>query len=115
VTIGRSTADTDVDIDLRKEGRANMISRRQATIKMDVDGTFTLGNIGKSSISMNGNSVAPGQVVALGSSSLIEIRGINFMFEINDRYARQYMNNIIKKSHSKTTTFEWSPEDEPRR
>ncbi|GJZ60282.1 SMAD/FHA domain, microspherule protein domain protein [Tanacetum coccineum] len=91
VTIGRSTADTDVDIDLRKEGRANMISRRQvelsnafdilpltcclsnqATIKMDVDGTFTLGNIGKSSISMNGNSVAPGQVVALGSSSLIE-------------------------------------------
>nr|GEX46168.1 SMAD/FHA domain, microspherule protein domain protein [Tanacetum cinerariifolium] len=115
VTIGRSTADTEVDIDLRKEDRANMISRRQATIKMDVDGTFTLRNIGKSSISMNGNSVAPGQVVALGSSSLIEIRGINFMFEINDRYVRQYMNNIIKKSHGKTTTFEWSPEGEPRR
>ena len=29
VTIGRSTDDTEVDIDLRKEGRANKISRRQ--------------------------------------------------------------------------------------
>ncbi|GJX28577.1 hypothetical protein Tco_0236656 [Tanacetum coccineum] len=44
-----------------------------ATIKMDVDETFTLTNIGKSSVSMNGNLVVPEQVAALGSSSLIEL------------------------------------------
>lgn len=32
VTIGRSTDDTDVDIDLRKESHANMISRQQVTM-----------------------------------------------------------------------------------
>ncbi|GJS55290.1 hypothetical protein Tco_0628652 [Tanacetum coccineum] len=41
---------------------------------MDVDGTFTLTNIGKSSVSMNGNLVAPEQVAALGSIGLIEVR-----------------------------------------
>ena len=36
VTIGRSTDDTDVDIDLRKEGRANMISRLQVTQSLKI-------------------------------------------------------------------------------
>ncbi|KAI3669522.1 hypothetical protein L6452_40758 [Arctium lappa] len=113
VTIGRSTDDTDVDIDLRKEGRANMISRRQATIKMETDGSFTLKNLGKSSISLNGNSIAHGQVAALSSSCLIEIRGMCFMFEINDKYVRRYLDDIIKKSQGKCKTFDWTPEGEP--
>lgn len=32
VLLGRSTDDVDVDIDLRKEGRANKISRRQVRL-----------------------------------------------------------------------------------
>ncbi|XP_076955487.1 uncharacterized protein LOC143630321 [Bidens hawaiensis] len=93
VTIGRSTDDTEVDIDLRKEGRANKISRRQAIIKMDTDGSFTLKNLGASSISINGKTVAHGQVVALASSCLIEIRGMSFVFEINDKYVRRFLDN----------------------
>lgn len=45
----------------------------QATIKMETDGSFFLKNIGKSSISINGNSIAHGQVAALSSSCLIEV------------------------------------------
>ncbi|KAI7736622.1 hypothetical protein M8C21_025707 [Ambrosia artemisiifolia] len=93
VTIGRSTDDTEVDIDLRKEGRANKISRRQAIIKMDADGSFSLKNLGASSISINGKTVAHGQAVALASSCLIEIRGMSFVFEINDKYVRRFLEN----------------------
>ncbi|KAJ9540943.1 hypothetical protein OSB04_027449 [Centaurea solstitialis] len=96
VTIGRSTDDTEVDIDLRKEGRANKISRRQATIKMEADGSFSLKNLGASSISLNGKNVAHGQAVALGSSCLIEIRGMCFVFEINEKYVRRFLDSQAK-------------------
>ncbi|KAI7737317.1 hypothetical protein M8C21_031415 [Ambrosia artemisiifolia] len=108
VTIGRSTDDCEVDIDLRKESRANMISRQQAIIKMETDGTFTLKNIGKGSILVNGESIAHWQVAALGSRCLIQIRGMDFMFDINDRYIRWYLDDIMKKPQGKFTTFEWS-------
>ncbi|XP_076886283.1 uncharacterized protein LOC143536097 [Bidens hawaiensis] len=108
VTIGRSTDDTEVDIDLRKETHANMISRQQATIKMENNGTFTLKNIGKGLILMSGISVAHGQVAALGSSCLLQIKGMDFVFEMNDRYVRWYLDNIVKKTQGKFTTFEWS-------
>ncbi|KAL4577688.1 hypothetical protein LXL04_013799 [Taraxacum kok-saghyz] len=91
VTIGRSTDDTEVDIDLRKEGRANKISRRQAIIKMETDGSFSLKNLGASSISLNGKEVAHGQLVALSSTCLIEIRGMSFVFEINEKYVRRML------------------------
>nr|XP_043635017.1 uncharacterized protein LOC122606117 [Erigeron canadensis] len=90
VTVGRSTDDTEVDIDLRKEGRANKISRRQAIIKMETNG-FSLKNLGANTISLNGKEVAHGQMVALPSSCLIEIRGMCFVFEINDKYVRQFL------------------------
>ncbi|KAI3808417.1 hypothetical protein L1987_24368 [Smallanthus sonchifolius] len=93
VTIGRSTDDTEVDIDLRKEGRANKISRRQAIIKMETDGSFSLKNLGASSVSLNGKEVAHGQVVALPSSSSIEIREMSFVFEVNDKYVRRFLGN----------------------
>ncbi|KAI7747441.1 hypothetical protein M8C21_000142 [Ambrosia artemisiifolia] len=93
VIIGRSTDDTEVDIDLRKEGRANKISRRQAIIKMETDGSFSLKNLGATSISLSGEKVAHGEVVALASSSLIEIRGMCFVFDINDKYVRRFLGN----------------------
>ncbi|KAK3032306.1 hypothetical protein RJ639_036263 [Escallonia herrerae] len=105
VMLGRSTDDTDVDIDLRKEGRANQISRRQAMIKMGTDGSFSLKNLGKSSISVNGKAVATGNLLGLSSSCLIEIRGMSFVFEINHRYVRQYVDSISKK-HQVCMTFE---------
>ncbi|KAL8477798.1 hypothetical protein ACS0TY_029916 [Phlomoides rotata] len=73
VLLGRSTDDVIVDIDLRKEGRANKISRRQAIIKMEADGSFVLKNLGKSSVCVNGEPVGSGQLLTLSSSCLIEV------------------------------------------
>ncbi|KAF3440756.1 hypothetical protein FNV43_RR19042 [Rhamnella rubrinervis] len=72
VILGRATEENEVDIDLAKEGHANKISRRQALIKMEGDGSFFLKNIGKSSIFLNGKEVASGQLLSLCSNSLIE-------------------------------------------
>ncbi|KAI8541196.1 hypothetical protein RHMOL_Rhmol08G0043200 [Rhododendron molle] len=107
VILGRSTEEIDVDIDLGKEGRANKISRRQALIKMETDGSFFLKNLGKTSISVNGKAVATGQSLGLTSSCLIEIRGMSFIFEMNHKCVRRCLDNIAKKSQ--LTKFEWSP------
>lgn len=112
VVLGRSTDDFDVDIDLRKEGRANRISRRQAIVKMEANGSFYLKNLGKSLISVNGKLVATGQLICLGTSCLIEIRGMSFLFEINQKYVRQYINSMSRNIKGKNSKFDWSPEEE---
>ncbi|KAK4417382.1 Microspherule protein 1 [Sesamum alatum] len=109
VLLGRSTDDVDVDIDLRKEGRANKISRRQAIIKMEADGSFFIRNLGKSSLSVNGTTVATGQLLNLTSSCLIEIKGMSFVFEINQGYVRKHLGSFCLKNKGKT---DWSAEDE---
>ncbi|KAM1156276.1 hypothetical protein ACFX2B_026802 [Malus domestica] len=113
VIIGRSTEDNEVDIDLGKEGRHKKISRRQALIKMEGDGSFSLKNLGKSSIFLNGEEVASGQRVSLSSSNLIEIRDMYFNLETNHKSARQYLGRIGQQSEDKHTKFEWSPERGP--
>ena len=40
---------------------------------MEKDGSFSLKNLGKSSIFLNGKEVSTGQLMSLGSSSLIEV------------------------------------------
>ncbi|KAK1357980.1 Microspherule protein [Heracleum sosnowskyi] len=99
VLLGRSTGDVDVDIDLRKEGRANKISRRQATIKMETNGSFFLKNLGKSSISVNGKAVGSEQSMHLSSSCLIEIKGMSFVFEINHKYVRRYLDTVMEEAN----------------
>ncbi|XP_010649084.1 uncharacterized protein LOC100266115 isoform X3 [Vitis vinifera] len=113
VILGRATNEIDVDIDLSKEGRANKISRRQAIIRMQGDGSFLLKNLGKNVILLNGQEVATGQVGGLSSSSLIEIRGMRFVFEVNQKSVRRYLANVAKKGQVKSTNFEWSPNGVP--
>ncbi|KAH6791467.1 hypothetical protein C2S51_006473 [Perilla frutescens var. frutescens] len=112
VLLGRSTDDIDVDIDLRKEGRANKISRRQAIIKMEADGSFFLKNLGKSSVSVNGVAVACGQLLKLSTNCLIEIKGMSFVFEINQDYVRKNLGKFCVKNKGKAGKSEWSAEDE---
>ncbi|XP_051141176.1 uncharacterized protein LOC127258395 [Andrographis paniculata] len=112
VLLGRSTDDIEVDIDLSREGRANKISRRQAIIKMEDNGSFFLRNLGKSSVTVNGLPVARGQLVNLSSSSLVEIKGMNFVFEINQGYVRNYLANLCRKNKRKLEKTDWSGEDE---
>ncbi|KAB2628190.1 hypothetical protein D8674_032985 [Pyrus ussuriensis x Pyrus communis] len=94
VLLGRATDDAVVDIDLGSEGRGNKISRKQAMINMDKDGSFHLKNLGKCSISVNSKEVAPGQSLSLSSSCLIEIRGMPFIFEMNQTRVKQYLDSI---------------------
>ncbi|CAK7346284.1 unnamed protein product [Dovyalis caffra] len=72
VLLGRATEDVIVDIDLGKEGRANKISRRQATINLDKSGSFYLKNLGKCSLSVNDKEIPPGESLTLTSGCLVE-------------------------------------------
>ncbi|XWS24435.1 hypothetical protein CRYUN_Cryun28dG0101800 [Craigia yunnanensis] len=98
ILLGRTTEDFIVDIDLGREGCANKVSRRQAIINVEEDGSFRLKNLGKCSVSINSKEVAPGQSLSLNSSCLIEIRGMPFIFETNQTYVKQYLNGVAKKS-----------------
>ncbi|CAN4083367.1 unnamed protein product [Withania somnifera] len=112
VILGRSTDDVEVDVDLRKEGRANKISRRQASIKIESDGSFCLKNLGRCSIAVNGKSVDTGQYLTLTCSCVIEIREMSFVFEMNPKYVKQYMYSITQNKGT-LGKFEWSPERKP--
>ncbi|KAG6517793.1 hypothetical protein ZIOFF_021191 [Zingiber officinale] len=95
VSMGRATQETKVDIDLGREGRANKISRFQATIKMRKDGSFVLKNFGKHSIFVNGKEVATKSWIHLKSESLVEVMSMPLMFEVNETAVRRY----VAKSH----------------
>ncbi|KAK7346389.1 hypothetical protein VNO80_20907 [Phaseolus coccineus] len=99
VILGRATNDVHVDIDLGKEGEeaATKISRRQALIKLDADGSFIIKNLGKRSIFLNGKEIATGQARGLGASSVIEIRGISLIFETNNRCVKRFLENVNEK------------------
>ncbi|KAF4371894.1 hypothetical protein G4B88_016957 [Cannabis sativa] len=108
VILGRATEDNEVDIDLGREGPANKISRRQAFIKMEGDGSFYLTNIAKSSIFVNGKEIPTRHRMCLSSSSLIEIREMSFVFEMNHKSVKRYLENINRNNKQKFTKFEWS-------
>ncbi|CAN1163489.1 Microspherule protein 1 [Linum perenne] len=91
VVLGRATDDVTVDIDLSREGRANKISRRQAIISLDKSGCFHVKNVGKFCISVNDKEITNGQSLTLTSSCLIEIRGKQFIFEINPRCVKRFL------------------------
>ncbi|XP_061357246.1 uncharacterized protein LOC133301618 [Gastrolobium bilobum] len=100
VILGRSTDDVQVDIDLGREGLANKISRRQALIRMEANGSFIIKNLGKSSIFLNGKEVATGQLRGLSDSNLIEIRGMSLIFEILNKCVRRLLENENGKGES---------------
>ncbi|KAK1588546.1 hypothetical protein Q3G72_024485 [Acer saccharum] len=110
VVLGRATDEVAVDIDLGREGRATKISRRQALIKMEGDGSFILKNLGKSSVFLNGQEIATGQGVRLRSGNLIEIKEMAFVFEVNENAVKRYVEKIANKNKGKDVKFEWSEE-----
>ncbi|XP_050229636.1 uncharacterized protein LOC126678776 [Mercurialis annua] len=109
VILGRATDDMEVDIDLGREGPANKISRRQALIKLEADGSFLLRNLGKVPVYLNGQEIVTRQSSFLGSSSLIEIGEMAFMFEINSKCVTQYLANAMKNRQG--MKFEWKEGD----
>ncbi|KAK7409938.1 hypothetical protein VNO78_00354 [Psophocarpus tetragonolobus] len=105
VLLGRATEGVPVDIDLSKGGHGNAISRRQAIIKMDKDGSFYIKNFGKSFILVNSKEVHTGQSQRLHSNYLIEVRGMPLIFEINQSRVKQYLDQISDNSQTLMDSF----------
>ncbi|KAI3820979.1 hypothetical protein L1987_08535 [Smallanthus sonchifolius] len=93
VLIGRATEEFNVDIDLGREGQNSRVSRRQAIIHMDHEGSFHMKNLSKYSIFINSMELATNQSISLTSSCLIEIKGMAFLFETNEARIKQYVNS----------------------
>ncbi|KAH7672740.1 Microspherule protein N-terminal domain-containing protein [Dioscorea alata] len=109
VSLGRATEGVKVDIDLGREGHTKKISRRQAIIKLEQDGLFFMINVGKGSIFINSKEVPSGKRINLISGCLIEIRGMRFIFEMNQSATSQYLRNSQGSKKEQDTKFEWLP------
>ncbi|KAL0729066.1 hypothetical protein Bca4012_025159 [Brassica carinata] len=108
VIIGRSSDGMNVDIDLGKYGYGSKISRRQALVKLENNGSFSLKNLGKRYIFVDREKVNTGQIVSLKSCSSVDIRGEVFVFKINKKAVRQFLKNNTRRNSKDDTKFRWS-------
>ncbi|XP_074115826.1 microspherule protein Rcd5 [Cotesia typhae] len=83
ITVGRSTKDHNVDVDLSLEGPAWKISRRQGTIRLRNNGDFFISSEGKRPIFVDSRPILAGNKMKLNNNSVIEISGLRFIFLIN--------------------------------
>ena len=87
-TVGRSTTDSAVDMDLSNEGNAAKISRVQAYLKLRWNGEFTMRNVGKRPIWINNKPIETNQRARLHSHALIEVGGMRMLFVPNPSLVR---------------------------
>ena len=87
-TVGRSTTDSAVDVDLSNEGNAAKISRVQAYLKLRWNGEFTMRNVGKRPIWINNKPIETNQRARLHSHALIEVGGMRMLFVPNPSLVR---------------------------
>ena len=75
VILGRSTSSFTPDIDLSKEAYAKGISRSQIELKATNihDGKFSIKNLGKATVFVNGNAVLSGKTKVLPHLSFLEV------------------------------------------
>ncbi|XP_022079135.1 microspherule protein 1-like isoform X2 [Acanthaster planci] len=98
ITIGRSTSDSTVDVDLSLEGPAWKVSRRQGLIKLRNNGEFYVANEGKRAIHVDGKAIIKGMKSKLNNNSVVEIAGLRFIFLINQELINAFKNESIKGS-----------------
>uniref|UniRef100_A0A0C9R6T0 Mcrs1_0 protein n=1 Tax=Fopius arisanus TaxID=64838 RepID=A0A0C9R6T0_9HYME len=97
ITVGRSSKDRCVDVDLSSMGPAKKVSRRQATIRMKNNGDFFLSSEGKRPIFVNGRPILPGNKIKLQNNSVIEVASFQFVFLINLDLIPEIRNQSEKK------------------
>lgn len=78
ISIGRTTKDNQVDVDLSLEGPSFKISRRQGAIKLRNSGEFILINNGKRPMYVDSKPVMPNAKLKLHNNSVIEVRLCEF-------------------------------------
>lgn len=105
ITVGRSTADSHVDVDLSLEGPAWKISRRQAVIKLRSDGEYYVINEGRRPLYIDGKPVIVGTKARLHHNSTFEICGLRFVFLINQDIpgATKETKQVTPSQHGKVT------------
>lgn len=77
ITLGRTTKDATVDVDLTLEGPAHKISRRQGTIKLRSNADFFITNEGKRPIFVDGMALLTGYKTRLNNNCVIEVSGVD--------------------------------------
>lgn len=73
ITVGRSTKDLVVDVDLSLEGSAYKVSRKQGTIKLRSNGDFFIVNEGKRPIFVDGIPLLNGNKTKLNNNNVVEV------------------------------------------
>jgi len=73
ITIGRSSKYQQVDVDLKLEGPAWKISRRQATIRLRNTGDFLIACEGKKCLYVDGKPLSAGSRSRLNHNSVLEV------------------------------------------
>ncbi|KAK3909517.1 Microspherule protein 1 [Frankliniella fusca] len=99
ITLGRSTRDHSVDVDLSLEGPAWKVSRRQGTIRLRNNGDFFISSEGKRPIHVDGRPILQGNKYRLNNNSVVEIAGLRFIFLVN-----QELINVIRVEAAKLPT-----------
>lgn len=99
ITLGRSTRDHSVDVDLSLEGPAWKVSRRQGTIRLRNNGDFFISSEGKRPIHVDGRPILQGNKYRLNNNSVVEIAGLRFIFLVN-----QELINAIRVEAAKHPT-----------
>ncbi|VDK48218.1 unnamed protein product [Anisakis simplex] len=88
VLIGRNTAKHEVDVNLKLEGPAARISRKQALLKCHTDESTGsvqcfINNVGKRPIFVDGKTVLEGSKARVFNNSVIEVANIRLVFVVN--------------------------------
>lgn len=83
ISVGRTTKDYTVDVDLTLEGPAWKVSRRQGTIRLKNNGDFFISSEGKRPIFVDSRPILAGNKIKLNNNSVIEVAGLRFIFLIN--------------------------------
>jgi len=102
ITVGRSTKDVVVDVDLGLEGPASKISRRQAVIKLKHTAEFHLANEGRRAVIVNGTPVLMGESILLQNNAVVQFSGLTFIFIVNLELIQAIRNESSKNSFVKS-------------
>jgi len=104
ISIGRSTDDQKVDVDLRftTNGECIHYSRVQAIVSFLEDSCFYLENVGHCLIRVNGIMVPPRGVCKLLNGYIIDISDILIVFLINQSLITSIQNDLTKVKTKKT-------------
>lgn len=96
ITIGRSTKDYIVDVDLSLEGPSTKISRLQALICLQPTGEFIMYNSGKRPIYIDSKPLLPNSPLRINHNSLIEFASLKFIFLVNQDLISNMRNEILQ-------------------